>query len=141
MAVTLDAPVTTAGLIERVRRAYQDFTGAIASVPKEELTSPGAIGEWSVRDVIAHVGADELWMAGQLEALRMEILPTAAMSYGIETPVPDGIDLSTQDGRNAWQRERLGDLSLDDVRAMASEAQRGSWRSSPRSTMSGLRHG
>jgi hypothetical protein len=113
---------TRAQLVGFINDSYATFKQTIASVPEGELTKPGTVGEWSARDVIAHVGADELWMAGQLEALRTEILPNAAMCYGIETPPPDGIDLSTQDGRNAWQRERLRELSLDDVRAMATEA-------------------
>ncbi len=86
------------------------------------LTTPDVIGTWSVRDVIAHVGADELWMAGQIEALRFSTLPTVASCYGIDKPPPADMDWNSQDARNAWQRDRLRDLSLDDVRAMANEA-------------------
>ena len=83
--------------------------------------APNTIGTWSVRDVIAHIGGDEMWMAGQLEALRFEAMPTAASCYGIDLPPPADMDWS-QDGRNAWQRERLHGLSLDDTRSMAREA-------------------
>jgi hypothetical protein len=61
-------------------------------------------------------------MAGQLEALQAETPPTVDSCYGIDVPVHEGTNLATQDGRNAWQRERLRNLSLDDVRAMAAEA-------------------
>lgn len=113
---------TVAELLARVRESYAGFKEAIAALSDGMLTKRGTIGEWSVRDVIAHVGADELWMAGQIEALHFGRLPTVASCYGIDMPPPAGIDLATQDGRNAWQYERLRDLSLGDVRAMAAEA-------------------
>jgi hypothetical protein len=68
------------------------------------------------------VGADQRWMAGQLEALRAGEQPTALSCYGSEEPLPEGMELITQDGRNAWQRERLRGLSLDEVRKMGAES-------------------
>jgi hypothetical protein len=118
----MDAPASIAEFLDRARTAHADFSAAIAALPEAVLSKPGTIGDWSVRDVMAHVGADELWMAGQIEALRFGTLPTVASCYGVDKPVPEGINLATQDGRNAWQRERLSALSLDDVRSMASEA-------------------
>ncbi len=118
----MESVASVAHLIERARDVYADFSAAIAAVPEGTLTTPGSIGEWSVRDVIAHVGADELWMAGQLEAMRFGNLPTVASCYGIDKPPPAGMDWNSQDARNAWQHDRLRDLSLDDVRAMAREA-------------------
>jgi hypothetical protein len=113
---------TVAELLNRTRESYDEFKQAIAAVPQETVTKPDTIGTWSVRDVIAHVGADELWMAGQIEALHFGTLPTVASCYGIDTPPPAGMDWNSQDARNAWQRDRLRDLSLEDVRAMAAEA-------------------
>ena len=116
-------PVTTrADLLGRSHDAYRDFSAAVAAIPSGMLTTPGTIGTWSVRDVIAHVGADEQWMAGQLEALQSNSLPTPKTCYGDDTPPPADMDWNSQDARNAWQRERLRDLSLDEVRSMAAEA-------------------
>ena len=114
--------MTRAELLARTREAYEEYTRTIDALSESKLSEPDTIGDWSVRDVIAHVGADQLWMAGQIEALQFEMLPTVASCYGIDTPVPAGVDLATQDGRNAWQRERLRGLSLEEVRQMASEA-------------------
>ncbi len=116
-----NAVPTRADLIERIRDAYDAYSAAIAAIPEDTLTAPGIVGAWSVRDVIAHVGADERWMAGQLEALLSGQQPTAESCYGDDQSPPPDMDWS-QDGRNAWQRERLRHLSLDDVRAMAREA-------------------
>ena len=117
----MDPPDAIAGLRKRIDEAYADFSAAIAAFSNEQLMAAGTIGSWSVRDVIAHVGGDERWMAGQLEALQAGALPTALSCYGDDRQVPDGIDLGSQDGRNAWQHERLRGLSLDEVRAMAAE--------------------
>ena len=117
-------PTTIAEFLDRVREAYEDYTSAIASCSDEALVAPDTIGSWSVRDVIAHVGADEQWMAGHLEALLAGELPTAQSCYGSDEPLPEGMSLVTQDGRNAWQRERLRGLSLEEVRALAAEGHR-----------------
>ena len=118
----MDVPTTTQELLQRVTEAYDAFSSAVAALSEETLTTPGTLGDWSVRDVIAHVGADERWMAGQIEALLAGEPPTAQSCYGSDEPLPEGTTLITQDGRNAWQKERLRGLSLDEVRAMASDA-------------------
>ncbi len=118
--MSAESSPTRADLLERVHEAYREFSEAIADVPPDMLTTAGTCGAWSVRDVMAHVGADEQWMAGQLEALLSGELPTALSCYGSDTPPPPEMDWS-QDGRNAWQHERLRALSLDDVRALANE--------------------
>jgi hypothetical protein len=116
------APATTKDLLRLVDDSYAALTSAVAAIPDDALTAPGTLGEWSARDVIAHIGGDERWMAGQIEALRVGEQPTALSCYGSDEPLPEGADLITQDGRNAWQHERLKCLSLDEVRAMAAEA-------------------
>jgi hypothetical protein len=108
----------TTDLLKNVYDAYRDYSAAIAALPEDMLTKPATIGTWSVRDIIAHVGGDEQWMAGQLEALQSGGLPTAQSCYGSDEPAPDGSFLS-QDTRNAWQHERLRGLSLEEVREMA----------------------
>jgi uncharacterized protein (TIGR03083 family) len=113
---------TSAELLKHVRESYAEYSDAVAAIPEETLTAPGTLDDWSVRDVIAHVGADQRWMAGQLEALLAGEQPTAMSCYSSDEPLPAGADLSTQDGRNAWQRERLRGLSLDDVRTMVAES-------------------
>jgi hypothetical protein len=113
-------PTTIDQFLVQVRGAFAEYEAAIASVPETLLTKAGTIGTWSVRDVMAHVGADQQWMAGQLEALRAGEEPTAMSCYGSDDPLPKGMTLNTQDERNTWQYERLRGLSLDEVRELAS---------------------
>jgi hypothetical protein len=106
-------------LLARIQESYWEYSAAIAAVPEAMQTSSGPGGSWSVRDVMAHVGADERWFAGQLEALLSGSKPTALSCYGDASAGDTKVDLSTQDKRNAWQYERLRRLSLADVRSMA----------------------
>ena len=94
----MDAPASVAEFLDRARAAHVGFSAAVAALPEAMLTTRGTIGDWSVRDIMAHVGADELWMAGQIEAMRFGTLPTVASCYGIDKPVPEGINLASQDG-------------------------------------------
>jgi hypothetical protein len=116
------SPTSITELLQRVHDAYADFQATIAPLNERTVTAPNTIGSWSIRDVVAHVGADELWMVGQLEALLRGEQPTAQSSYGDEILPPADIDLSTQDGRNAWQHERLARLSLAEVVEMCAVA-------------------
>jgi hypothetical protein len=118
--VTADVITSHAELLDRIRVAYDDYSNLIGTFSESALTKEATVGTWSVRDVIAHIGGDERWMAGQLEALRTGEQPTAESCYGADLSAPADMDWS-QDGRNAWQRQRLAGLSLDDVRTMASE--------------------
>lgn len=43
-------------LVGRLRSARDDFSDALSSVAPESLTTPGLIGDWSARELIAHLG-------------------------------------------------------------------------------------
>lgn len=43
-------------LIEELGAARDSLFGALASVAPESMTTPGLLGEWSGRDLIAHLG-------------------------------------------------------------------------------------
>ena len=74
-------------LLELAREAYREYSDAIEAIPEDRRLELGAVGDgWNVRDVIAHVGADEMWMSGQLEALIASVEPTAESCYGGEPP-------------------------------------------------------
>ncbi len=41
--------------LARIESVWSDFTNVIDSVPDELIDVPGAVGSWSVKDVIGHV--------------------------------------------------------------------------------------
>jgi hypothetical protein len=41
--------------LEQVNSSWQQFLAAIDGIPEERMTEPGVVGEWSVKDALAHV--------------------------------------------------------------------------------------
>ena len=90
---------------DAARREHQAF---LASIPRERMTEPGATGPWTVKDVIAHVGA---WRGRTIARLE------ASLAGQPEPPPPWPPDLNDDDPINAWFYEQHRDDPLDDVLA------------------------
>jgi hypothetical protein len=87
----VDGETIKKDLLDKVRSARAEWDALIARVPGERLTEPGVEiegGEWSVKDVVAHVAIYEDWMAQQINAGGPNI--------------PHEVDTMAQDQRNAW---------------------------------------
>ena len=57
-----------ATLLEEVQTAHDEWEGVLAEVGEARMTEPGVAGEWSVKDIIAHVTWFEREMVGVLRA-------------------------------------------------------------------------
>ena len=91
----------TEQLLARLDRAWQDFEESYAGLTDAELLTPGVTGQWSVRDIIAHV----TWWEEEALTHLPHILegvrpPRYSVKYG-------GIDAF-----NALMTERRAGLSL-----------------------------
>lgn len=53
-------------LIEELESARADFFAALDAIAPDSLTTPGLIGEWSARELIAHLG---YWAGHAVEAI------------------------------------------------------------------------
>jgi hypothetical protein len=93
--------------------AWTALQESYAGLPDAVLLEPGVAGEWSVRDVLAHVNT---W---QEEALAH--LPAIAAG---RTPARYSTTFGGIDAFNALMAERKRDLSLAEVRRQLEEAQR-----------------
>ena len=59
--------------LERIEASWRGLTEALAGIPEERLGEPGAVGEWSVKDLMGHIAfwdeqallAAERHLAGQ----------------------------------------------------------------------------
>lgn len=49
-------------LLERIRTERARLEGILARMTVEQMLLPGASGEWTVKDVLAHISAWEGWM-------------------------------------------------------------------------------
>ena len=96
--------MNTEQLLSRLDRAWKDFEESYAGLTDAELLTPGVTGDWSVRDIIAHV----TWWEEEALTHLPHILegvrpPRYSVKYG-------GIDAF-----NALMTERRRDLSLAEV--------------------------
>jgi len=100
-------------LLGKIDTAWIEFQESYAGLSDEEILAPGVTGEWSVRDLIAHV---TWWDAEALKHLPLILEggrpPRYSVTYG-------GIDAF-----NAMMTERKHDLSLADVRREFEETHR-----------------
>jgi hypothetical protein len=67
-------PSSKSELIRAMRTARDEWDGLIARAPYARLSESGAAGEWSIKDVIAHVTEYDRWLALGL-ALRLQAPP------------------------------------------------------------------
>jgi hypothetical protein len=55
-------------LIADLRREREDLFAALASVDPGSLTTPGLVGEWSARELVAHLG---FWVGHATEVIHL----------------------------------------------------------------------
>lgn len=72
-----------ATLIDNIRRRQAAIEQTIAPLSERQMTTPGVVGEWSIRDVLAHIGAWERTLLGRLQAAINNTTPLYSW-------VPDG---------------------------------------------------
>lgn len=105
--MTSDAQRTLAARIRADRQVWRDL---VAEVGRERMLEPGPMGEWTFRDMAAHLAAWRNARIPMVEAIgRGEPVPPY--------PWPADIDEEDDDAINAWFQERDRDRSLDDVLA------------------------
>jgi uncharacterized protein (TIGR03083 family) len=96
--------MTKAEFLDRLRSGRAEWDTLIGQIDEAQMTEPGVVGDWSVKDIIAHVTWSEREMVGMLRARALV-----------------GSDLWTrpQDDRNAAVFEQNRDRPLPDVLAEA----------------------
>jgi hypothetical protein len=100
----MNSHLTTAQLLEVMRAARSNWEALLAEVGEERLTEPGVEGDWSLKDIIAHITYYETWAADNLLAIRR----------GEPRPRSDNAGLE-MDERNARIYERQRARSLAEV--------------------------
>jgi uncharacterized damage-inducible protein DinB len=70
--------MSKARLLETLQSKRAEWDAALAEVPMARMTEAGVAGEWSVKDIVAHITSYERWIADRLhERLRGEVyIPT-----------------------------------------------------------------
>ncbi len=103
--------MTKGELLDRMRRERAAWDALIAQVPEQRIAEPGVQGEWSIKDILAHVATYELWTANQLR------LANGGTELASALFSPDDTDETTTEQRNAFLYKQNHDRPLADIRA------------------------
>lgn len=75
----MDSRMTKTRLLETLYARRAEWESLLAEVPVDRMAEPGVAGEWSVKDIIAHLTFHERWLADRLhENLRGEVYVPSA---------------------------------------------------------------
>jgi hypothetical protein len=100
-------------LLQRLDTAWAAFTASYAGLPDARLTEPGVVGDWSVKDILAHVTT---WEEEALKHLPHIVAGGRPPRY---STVYGGIDAF-----NARMSEQKRALSLAEVRHQLDDTHR-----------------
>lgn len=64
-----------AELLAAIREEYARLEGLVKDMGEDELAAPGVVGQWSVKDILAHLTAWNRLLPGWLEAARIGATP------------------------------------------------------------------
>ncbi len=115
-------------LLNRLGAAWAALEASYAGLPDSRLTEPGVVGDWSVKDILAHVTTWEQEALKHLPVILAGGRPPRYVTYG-------GIDAF-----NARMTEQKQGLSLSEVRRDHDETHRrlvGLIRSAPDDQVAG----
>ena len=93
-------------LIKELTRVRAEMQALLADLSENHLLQPGAVGDWSVRDVLAHITAWEVDMLTNLGKVRR----------GAKPGTTDWTSAAIQRQNEAWHKE-MKDRSLRQVLA------------------------
>jgi hypothetical protein len=70
-------------LLESIQTGYGLFKTLLAQLPTDQLTVPGVVGQWSVKDILAHIVVHEQRMIVWVRATLRAENPAGPQPYGL----------------------------------------------------------
>ncbi len=102
----MDGNTSKARFLDDLRAEQSQWEALLQEIGEEHMTQPGVAGEWSIKDIVAHLTAWRRRTVGRFQAaLRHEPAP----------PPPWPAQLRTDDEINAWFYAADRDRTLADV--------------------------
>ncbi len=100
-------------LLEAIRSARAELDTLLSELGKERMEEPGAMGEWSAKDMLAHFGEWDRWNFAQLRAA-IDGGEPVYVSWSVEYP-EDARGNLQEDVRNRLIHDDARKRSVDDV--------------------------
>jgi len=110
MECNMDDHMTKVRLLAELRAARSEWDTLMAAVGEERMTEPGATGDWSVKDVIAHLTSYDRWFVKASEAY-----------FRGELPPRDGTEGMSFEERNQFRHQQAQRRPLAEVLAESRE--------------------
>ena len=99
-------------LLAALQAENQHWIALLSQIGEAHMADPGVAGDWSLKDIIAHLTGWRKRTVGRLQA---------AQRGDPEPPPPWPVHLQTDDEINAWIYERNRHLSVQEVLADSAE--------------------
>lgn len=87
-----DAISSKEGLLTILWRMRADLERLVAEAGPSRMDLPGVAGEWSIKDVIAHLTAWRWWSVARMEAAVRNEVPTPPWSGGLDESTEENVD-------------------------------------------------
>jgi hypothetical protein len=98
--------LTKQQVMDTLDAARREWEETLAQVPANRLDEPGVVGEWAVKDIVAHVGYWERWSGGHVSAAMNGATATHTDLYGVEH-LPDEVAAMSEDEFNQWTYDQF----------------------------------
>ncbi|MFN8481788.1 MAG: ClbS/DfsB family four-helix bundle protein [Anaerolineae bacterium] len=95
---------TKADLLRTLDEGRRLWEETLARVSEARMEEPGVVGDWTTKDVVAHVGFWERWVGVALQASLQGARASMTERFGGD--VPEAAQDWTTDEMNAWVYER-----------------------------------
>jgi hypothetical protein len=104
--------MTKAELLNWLQEEYRQWQAFLDRIGPARMEQPGVNGDWSMKDIVAHLTGWNRWVVARLQA---------AGRGEPEPPPPWPAHLQTDDEINAWLYETYRGRSLDEILAETQE--------------------
>lgn len=100
--------------LSQMASSWRELLDVIERIPKDELDTPNVVGDWAVRDLLAHFAGYDRYVAAQVFATLDQRAATTQEAYGRADAPPEAAD-ADEDLFNAWLVEHARRIPLEAV--------------------------
>ena len=93
-------------LLNWLQEEYQQWEVLLEQIGPTLIDQPGVNGDWSMKDIIAHLTGWQPWLISRIQA---------AQRGEVEPPPPWPADIQTDDDINAWIYKSYHERSVQEV--------------------------